>query len=87
MQIHLGKHTCNVKEILYVPGLTKNLLSVSKMSDNNPRMGFDSVDGDNRCLTRDKSKDSWIVARALGIGKIFLLDLCGFKQSSTCYSC
>lgn len=58
-----------------MPGLKKNLLSIDQMLDHNLIVEFDTLDRKKQCLIRDKSKDSQSVARAIGVGRMFLLDI------------
>jgi len=73
VHVCLGKNNYQIKEVLYVSGLTKNLLLVSQMMDNNLKVEFDVVKGEKVCFIRDKSKGCRIVAKANRVGSIFLL--------------
>lgn len=74
MHVHIGKYNYQISEVLYVPGLAKNLFSISQMLDCNLKVKFDIMKGENVCLILDKSKNYQIVARVVGIENMFLLD-------------
>ncbi|KAH9299486.1 hypothetical protein KI387_031168 [Taxus chinensis] len=74
ISLPLRKHDCKITDVLYVPELTKNFLSVSQLLDHNLKLDFDSNNGEKVCLIRDKSRGSKIVARASNVGRMFQLD-------------
>jgi len=45
------------------------------MLDNNLKVEFDIVKGEKVCCIRDKSKECRMVAKAKGVGRMFLLDV------------
>lgn len=52
------------------------------MLDHNLRVEFDSLDGENRYLICNKSKYSWIVVKAIEVGKMFLLDVMAYNNQA-----
>ncbi|KAH9313426.1 hypothetical protein KI387_044060 [Taxus chinensis] len=74
ISLPLGKHDYKITDVLYVPRLTKNFLSVSQLLDHNLKLDFDSNNGEKVCLIRDKSRGSKIVAIASNVGRMFQLD-------------
>lgn len=53
MALPLRTHTCRLTKVLYVPGLTKNLLSVSQLLEHNLQVEFDQLNGEKLCLIKD----------------------------------
>ena len=75
VHVQLGKNNYQINEILYVPKIKKNLLSISQMLDKNMKVEFDIVKGENICFIHDKSKGCQIIAKAKGVERMFLLEV------------
>lgn len=73
IHIYLEKNIYQIKEILYVPRITKNLISMIQMLDNNLKVEFDIVKGQKVYFIRGKSRDWRIVMKAQGVGRNFFL--------------
>ncbi|KAH9322086.1 hypothetical protein KI387_016725, partial [Taxus chinensis] len=74
ISLPLGSCKCRLSDVLYVPGLTKNLLLVSQLLDHNLKIDFDSQSGKKMCMIQDKSRGSKIIAKASNVGRMFQLD-------------
>lgn len=75
VSIHLGKNNFQVKEVLYVLDVTNNLLSFIHMLDHDMKLEFDIVKGKKVYYIHDKSQGGKIMVIAIGVGKMFLLDV------------
>ncbi|KAJ7552382.1 hypothetical protein O6H91_06G053200 [Diphasiastrum complanatum] len=60
VRVHLpSRNRGKIKNVLYVPGLKKNLLSVSAITKQNMKVEFD----DQKCLIKDKNKGYKVVVK------------------------
>ena len=59
-----------LSNILYVPGITKNLLSISAFS----KCGYHIIFDDNRCIVRDREKENKVVLTGTLIKGLYVLD-------------
>ncbi|KAH9318132.1 hypothetical protein KI387_019901, partial [Taxus chinensis] len=69
--IPLGTRRCTLTKVLYVPGLTSNLLSVSQLLNHRMQIEFFVEKGVKSCII---SQGESVIAQAFLKGRLFALD-------------